>query len=176
VQTEYTYEPFGKTTSTGAANSSSYQYTGRENDGTGLYYYRARYYHPGLHGFVSEDPIRLTGGTSNFYLYVDNNPTNRTDPSGLILKEVAKRLLKELARRVGKKGGGWLEELIDQWERETENKREGMSDEEEQYRQREWYDDHDRQNNPLPPLPPAEPLPPQENSPKSSETPPLDEY
>lgn len=57
VQTEYTYEPFGRTVVTGAMNSSSYQYTGRENDGTGLYYYRARYYHPGLQRFISEDPI-----------------------------------------------------------------------------------------------------------------------
>ena len=57
VQTEYTYEPFGNTTVSGASNSSSYQYTGRENDGTGLYYYRARYYHPGLQRFISEDQL-----------------------------------------------------------------------------------------------------------------------
>jgi hypothetical protein len=44
VQTEYTYEPFGATGFGGTSNSNSYQYTGRENDGTGLYYYRARYY------------------------------------------------------------------------------------------------------------------------------------
>ena len=35
VQTEYTYKPFGRTTVSGASNTSSYQYTGRENDGTG---------------------------------------------------------------------------------------------------------------------------------------------
>ncbi|MBI4690152.1 MAG: hypothetical protein HY754_07785 [Nitrospirae bacterium] len=28
-----------------------------ENDNTGLYYYRARYYSPELHRFISEDPI-----------------------------------------------------------------------------------------------------------------------
>jgi YD repeat-containing protein len=39
VQTEYTYEPFGKTAFSGASNTNSYQYTGRENDGTGLYSY-----------------------------------------------------------------------------------------------------------------------------------------
>lgn len=59
VQTEYTYEPFGKTTIAGASNTNPYQYTGRENDGTGLYYYRARYYHPALQRFISEDPWRL---------------------------------------------------------------------------------------------------------------------
>src|SRR5712691_10165243 len=43
VQTRYTYDPFGKTTTSGAANTNASQYTGRENDGTGLYYYRGRY-------------------------------------------------------------------------------------------------------------------------------------
>lgn len=46
LQTQYTYEPFGSATQTGLASASSYKYTGREDDGTGLYYYRARYYHP----------------------------------------------------------------------------------------------------------------------------------
>jgi RHS repeat-associated protein len=57
VATEYTYEPFGRTTVTGATSQNAFQYTGRENDGTGLYYYRARYYSPMLHRFASEDPI-----------------------------------------------------------------------------------------------------------------------
>jgi RHS repeat-associated protein len=52
----YTYEPFGRTSTTGTAQSP-FQYTARENDGTGLYYYRARYYHPGLPRFAAEDPI-----------------------------------------------------------------------------------------------------------------------
>ena len=61
-QTQYTYEPFGKTTVTGASSTNAFQYTGRENDDTGLYYYRARYSHLGLQRFVSEDPIRFRGG------------------------------------------------------------------------------------------------------------------
>jgi hypothetical protein len=44
--TTYTYDPFGNTTLFGTATSSSYQYTGRENDTTGLFFYRARYYNP----------------------------------------------------------------------------------------------------------------------------------
>jgi YD repeat-containing protein len=43
TQAEHTYEPFGTTTTTGSTGNA-FQYTGRENDGTGLYYYRARYY------------------------------------------------------------------------------------------------------------------------------------
>jgi YD repeat-containing protein len=42
---QYTYDPFGNTTITGSS-ASSYEYTGRENDGTGVYFYRHRYYNP----------------------------------------------------------------------------------------------------------------------------------
>ena len=82
VQTQYTYDAFGNTTSSGAANSNSSQYTGRENDGTGLYYYRSRYYSPGLQRFISQDPIGFAGGDTNLYAYVGNNPVNLTDPFG----------------------------------------------------------------------------------------------
>jgi len=58
VETEYTYDPFGKATVTGMSNTNSFQYTGRENDGTGLFYYRARYHYPGLQRFISEDPYQ----------------------------------------------------------------------------------------------------------------------
>ena len=81
VQAEYTYEPFGATTETGA-DSNPFQYTGRENDGTGLYYYRARYYHPQLQRFTSEDPIGLAGGF-NLYRYAGNNPVRFNDQLGL---------------------------------------------------------------------------------------------
>ncbi len=81
--TSYTYDPFGQTTVTGTS-SNALQYTSRENDGTGLYYYRARYYSPTLHRFISEDPIGLGGGDENFYAYTFNSPTNYTDPSGTI--------------------------------------------------------------------------------------------
>jgi len=83
IQTQYTYEPFGKTTSSGVVSTNSFQYTGRENDGTGLYYYRARYYHPQLQRFSSEDPIRFSGGEFNLYAYVVNNPLRYIDPFGL---------------------------------------------------------------------------------------------
>ena len=83
VQTRYSYEAYGKTTVSGTASSNSFEYTGRENDNTGLYFYRARYYNPGLQRFVSEDPIGLAGGP-NVYAYVGGNPLTFTDPLGLM--------------------------------------------------------------------------------------------
>jgi RHS repeat-associated protein len=62
VHTEYTYEPFGAGTVSGTGSSNAYQFTGRETDGTGLLFYRARYYSPSLQRFISEDPIEFTGG------------------------------------------------------------------------------------------------------------------
>jgi RHS repeat-associated protein len=81
IQAEHTYEPFGATSTTGATGNT-FLYTGRESDGTGLYYYRARFYSPGLQRFISEDPIGLAGGFHP-YLYADNNPILNRDPLGL---------------------------------------------------------------------------------------------
>jgi RHS repeat-associated protein len=82
IQTSYTYEPFGNTTAAGASSSNPFQFTGRENDGTGLYYYRARYYSPGLGRFISEDPLEFNGGGPNLYSYVGDDPIGELDPSG----------------------------------------------------------------------------------------------
>jgi RHS repeat-associated protein len=83
IQTEYDYQPFGATTTTGQYNRNSYKFTAREDDGTGLYYYRARYYHPGLGRFVSEDPIEYFGGDINLYSYTQDNPVLWRDSLGL---------------------------------------------------------------------------------------------
>lgn len=79
--TTYTFEPFGKTTVSGTS-ANALQYTGRENDGTGLTYYRARYYQPKLQRFISEDPVGFHAGP-NFYTYVSNRVTRFNDPWGL---------------------------------------------------------------------------------------------
>ena len=83
VHTEYTYEPFGAVTTSGLNNGNEFRYTAREDDGVGIYYYRARYYHPSLQRFISEDPLGILGGDVNLYAYVGNNPLNWTDPWGL---------------------------------------------------------------------------------------------
>ncbi|WP_221195362.1 RHS repeat-associated core domain-containing protein [Luteibacter sp. Sphag1AF] len=61
---------------------NGYRYTGRENDGRGLYYYRARYYAPERAQIVSEYRAQLWGGL-NSYAYVDGNPLSFVDPLGL---------------------------------------------------------------------------------------------
>lgn len=82
VQTQYTFEPFGATTASGTTSMNAMQFTGRENDGTGLYAYRARFVSPALQRFVSEDPIGFAGGDVNLYAYVGNQPTMWRDPTG----------------------------------------------------------------------------------------------
>jgi RHS repeat-associated protein len=78
--TLYAYSPYGEATQVGE-NDNSLQYTGRENDETGLYFYRARYYDPALKRFITSDPIGLQGGV-NTYSYVFNNPLRWIDPTG----------------------------------------------------------------------------------------------
>ena len=94
----YGYEPFGKTTATGSS-SNALQYTGRENDGNGLYYFRSRYYGTVVSRFLRQDSLSFASygnqlsvyftenpvamlGMVNLYPYVDNSPPNFTDPFG----------------------------------------------------------------------------------------------
>jgi RHS repeat-associated protein len=98
VKTTYAYDSFGNVTISGESSDNPFQYTGRENDETGLYYYRARYYSPELQRFISEDPILKFGSPNvpfmlpgilktpsmlHAYNYVGNNPVNFVDPKGL---------------------------------------------------------------------------------------------
>jgi RHS repeat-associated protein len=76
----YQYGPFGDLQNA-PTDSNPFQFTGRENDGDGLLYYRARYYNPAWGRFVSADPAGFDGGI-NPYVYAGNNPVNLADPSG----------------------------------------------------------------------------------------------
>jgi RHS repeat-associated protein len=82
IETQYTYDPYGNTTTTGTASANPSQYTGRESDGAGLYYYRARYYSPTYQRFISEDPIGFAGKDTNLYSYVTESPLDQKDPAG----------------------------------------------------------------------------------------------
>jgi RHS repeat-associated protein len=82
VKTRYDYKSYGKLEGNLANPQSSnlFTYTAREDDGTGLMYYRARYYDPELEAFVSADPL---GGAQR---YVGGNPAMYVDPMGLELR------------------------------------------------------------------------------------------
>jgi len=81
LQTIYTYDPYGGTSVSGAPSSSAIQFTRRENDGNGLYLFRARYYQSTAGRFISEDPIR---SSHNLYIYANDNPITFDDPLGLL--------------------------------------------------------------------------------------------
>jgi RHS repeat-associated protein len=86
VQNHIRYDSFGRITSqTNASFSTRFNYTGREFDAeTGLYYYRSRYYDPGVGRFIGEDAIGFAGGDVNLYRYVGNSPNNFFDPFGFL--------------------------------------------------------------------------------------------
>jgi RHS repeat-associated protein len=94
LATQYSYSPYGQISKTGTSSSNYFTYTGREDDSTGLYYYRARYYSPDLKRFTAEDPIGFAGGGTNLYGYVGGNPASATDPSG---KQVAPPVIPDVS-------------------------------------------------------------------------------
>ena len=83
----YAYSAYGEATALGPDGGNSLQYTGRENDGTGQQFSRARYYDHQLKRWISEDPIRLQAG-QNFYAYVGGDPVNQSDPTGEIATSI----------------------------------------------------------------------------------------
>ena len=85
VQDSIAYDAYGNITYQTPSPSTTplYTYTGRELDvETGLQYNRARWYYPSTGRWISQDPLGFDAGDSNLYRYVNNAPTNATDPSG----------------------------------------------------------------------------------------------
>jgi RHS repeat-associated protein len=111
-----TYDPYGNTVgTTGTAKTPlgyDAQYTSAD---TGLIYLRARAYDPKTAQFLSGDPVANI--TRAPYTYVNDNPLNGSDPTGLIATPCETTLEKiERAKR--------LEELHRLLERETEEMKE----------------------------------------------------
>jgi len=95
VINRFIYMPYGEsntltaTWGTPAAGSTpatpwSHLFQGlKVTDVTGLAYVRHRDYSPTLGRFIELDPIGFAAGDNNWYRFVGNSPTGRTDPSGL---------------------------------------------------------------------------------------------
>jgi RHS repeat-associated protein len=79
----YNPEPLNAWGTPHSGVNNIYLFTGRQLDEErGLYFYRARYYHPTLGRFVERDPASPESAVINLYDYVDSNPVNNLDPTG----------------------------------------------------------------------------------------------
>jgi RHS repeat-associated protein len=85
------YDSFGNVLSESTpANGDRFKFTGREYDGAvGLYYNRARWYGPVVGRFTSQDPKQFGAGDTDLYRYVNNDPSNAIDPTGMDAGAVA---------------------------------------------------------------------------------------
>ena len=81
----YNWDGFGNSISRSGTNPTGLAWgeaSGYRSDAdSGLRLLGHRYYESRTGRFISQDPI---GDGTNWYVYCDNNPTNLTDPSGLV--------------------------------------------------------------------------------------------
>ena len=90
------YDPHGQTVLCWAPSGPWYlsrKFTGYERDyAAGTHYAKARQYHHNNARFLQADPLGLGASdltnpqSLNLYSYVQNDPVNNTDPSGLFLQ------------------------------------------------------------------------------------------
>lgn len=84
----YQYSAFGETIISEETTPNRLRYNAQtEDELTGLYYLRARYYAPNIGRFTQEDIIYNDG--LNLYAYCNSNPVMYSDPSGFA-KETCK--------------------------------------------------------------------------------------
>ncbi|HYE32393.1 MAG TPA: RHS repeat-associated core domain-containing protein [Methylomirabilota bacterium] len=90
VSDRFVYHAFGNEIARNGTTECNYRYAGEQWDAElGMYYLRARYYHPDLGRFWTmdsfegnqTDPLSL-----NKYLYAHANPVNMVDPSGFAVE------------------------------------------------------------------------------------------
>ncbi len=80
------YDEYGAPDIASTVGVPRFLYTGQRYFGSpGVYYYKARIYHPKYGRFLQPDPIGYGDGM-NIYGYVKSDPVNFIDPSGLTKK------------------------------------------------------------------------------------------
>nr|WP_258022988.1 RHS repeat-associated core domain-containing protein [Brevibacillus formosus] len=90
VTDRYTYGLYGELEAHEGRTKQPFCYNGRDGvmtDPNGLYYMRARYYHPGLKRFLNRDVLQgdmTDGQTFNRFAYVNGDPIRYIDPLGLM--------------------------------------------------------------------------------------------
>ncbi len=86
----FRYDAFGNTVSQTVSpnNPNPLRWHGAYYDQeTGLYYMKNRYYDPMVGRFISPDPARVALSLTQRYVYADNDPINRAQPTGSRLGE-----------------------------------------------------------------------------------------
>jgi RHS repeat-associated protein len=87
VESTTTYDPYGNLLVRSGVSGTAYGFTGEQHDeSTGLLYLRARYYNPALRTFMGKDAWDGDMGrpqSMNGWSYVENNPINLIDPTGM---------------------------------------------------------------------------------------------
>jgi RHS repeat-associated protein len=99
VQERYVYDPYGQASfldpvswavrGGGPNGASQYAWVylhqgGRFDLVSGLFSFRSRDYSSSLGRWMQQDPIRYRAGDTNLYRYLDDAPTERLDPRGLM--------------------------------------------------------------------------------------------
>jgi RHS repeat-associated protein len=85
LDSSMTFYPFGDCRFSQGTLGTDKKFTGQQLDGTGLYYYNARYYDPTVGRFISADTVGIKQNnpqTLNRYTYCFNNPLTFNDPTG----------------------------------------------------------------------------------------------
>lgn len=91
VTDRYAYDVFGACTTSKGTTSNRFRFggiAGISDDGNGMLFARGRYYRPAIYRFVERDMVvggKYNPQSLNRYAYVNGNPLQYTDPTGLWL-------------------------------------------------------------------------------------------